>query len=449
MIMREEQISASADAHAAGDRDMEINGGLGVLRSMPTTFAVDLMAGSIQKFYATTTIQPFGVAPSEIRRYFPTGFTDQNFRAIDLPLLDEARQGVIDIQGLIFSRNRGGVETVTGVGVARAVVTGEGSGVYYYPAAVRVVDYWEKDPVIDPIFGKNGGMMYVFRKPVDGPLPDQDLGWPHLPSSPFSTYVSTVRDDAHVLFCCGLLKIDSGKYTYVLVKIKHTGEPCEGFGDNGVQIISAASDQDALQWNDYAMQADGGITLVGVTAAQDAGVVMRYTSEGASDSSYGEAGKIIIRAEPFACQLTHVCVSVTGEATVLTLVSAPEPYAAVIRLLNNGEADKTFNEGAPFKVTSLTANKPCLAVDSKGRVIVAGESAMTPQVACAVRITPSGILDDEFGEGGSKEYSTLKPFQKVVIISGADILATTDDPAIPGFREIAKLFGEASEDPSS
>ncbi len=445
--------------HHAGDRDVTFDRD-GVIRSVTRRFAADptdTADTTEQKIYMSLTVDPIGTDSSELFRYNADGTMDRDFPRVQITAIDEKMTAVIDIQRLIFTESKveagttstAGTKKTTGtitcVGVTRALVkTGDSAttGVYYYPAAVRIT----ADGEMDQTFGNKGVMLYKYGKERDGDGTDANTL-----SSVFTSYPSTVQSGGDILFCCGLIDLEKDKHAFALVKFKYDGQPDRSYGVNGVKVISTATDTAPPQWKDYGVDDKGDLTLVGATSSFDAGIVTRYGADGELDTNYGpnHDGTQILQINGLKSHITQIHVSKEGATTLLFTVDSPDTPVAVVRLVKSGESDPEFNGGKPVLIGDIKKDNVRFAVDRKERIVVSGESVTSPGVARLVRIASSGTPDTSFGDSGIKDYPTLTPFACVVIQNQSDILASTIDTTIIKSQVIVRLFGETVEDPNS
>jgi uncharacterized delta-60 repeat protein len=447
MIMSNKSAAGDVNVgHHAGDRDVNFAED-GVIRSVTRTFAADPTTAIEQKFYMSLTVKPIGTDASELFRYNADGTMDHDFPRVQITAINEEMSAVIDIQRLIFSQPKGKsgaastAGTITCVGVTRALVrTGdEGStGIYYYPAAVRIT----AEGKMDQTFGTKGVMLYKFGKERDGSgnKPDEQ-------SAPFNSYPGTLQSGGDSLFCCGLLDQKVNRYAFALVKFKNDGLPDLSYGDRGVNVIAKATDSNAAHWKDYGVDAAGDLTLVGATSTWDAGIVTRYGADGEVDTTYGpnHDGTQTLKINGLNSYINQIHVSEEGATTLLFAVDSLDTPVAVVRLVKSGEQDPQFNDGKPVLIGDIEKDNVRLAVDRNERIVVSGESLTSPGVARVVRLASNGTPDTSFGNSGVNEYPTLTPFSRVVIQNQSDILAVTVDRTWVDVPVIVRLFGESVE----
>ncbi|QSB18064.1 hypothetical protein JN403_15875 [Pseudomonas sp. 15A4] len=207
-----------------------------------------------------------------------------------------------------------------------------------------------------------------------------------------------------------------------------------------------------MLWLDYGIDGDGSITLagsrqgVGVTE----GVVARYTSDGLLDSGFGVDGEQIIKLRTAGNSVKRVTVSKAGEVTMLVSVQDPPGAVkfAVAKLDRSGNPDELFNGGKALLLNEMGGASNVfvsMEVGTDGRIIVAGEDAITKKHARLTRIMPNGALDTEFGNTGSRTYDELWAFLRLAIQNGTDILAIAHDADsnFPSEQLLVRFFGDA------
>ncbi|MCY7345055.1 MAG: FG-GAP-like repeat-containing protein [Pyrinomonadaceae bacterium] len=165
-----------------------------------------------------------------------------------------------------------------------------------------------------------------------------------------------------------------------------------------------------------ARQPDGKIVAVGSANGGAFGLV-RYTSTGSLDTSFGSGGKVTtlfsdIRSSQAASSLV---IQPDGKIVVAGMVlldfSAPQfnhYNFGLARYNTDGSLDTTFGTNG-LVITDIAANKAdvpvALALQSDGKIVAAGfnGAAQSPQIPSdfvLVRYNSNGSLDPTFGAGG-------------------------------------------------
>lgn len=144
---------------------------------------------------------------------------------------------------------------------------------------------------------------------------------------------------------------------------------------------------------------------------------------GELDSSFGEAGRVIVTPPPDAGEwgTAHAVLPDGGVVVAGTAAPARSGYAfLVLRLLPDGRLDPSFGSGGRVWTDLVTVGWPGLegavagdavslgtsaayavGIQADGRILVAGTTASGASSAFAlVRYLPDGRLDPDFGSGG-------------------------------------------------
>jgi uncharacterized delta-60 repeat protein len=143
-----------------------------------------------------------------------------------------------------------------------------------------------------------------------------------------------------------------------------------------------------------ALALDPTATTAYVAGTGSAGAqVLHLTSVGAVDATFGTNGVVLLA--PLGSAATAIAVQPDGKL----IVGGPPQFVA--RLLPNGSFDTTFgNAGvaaiAPMTFTSLDA----VAVQSDGRIVIAGRTPTTPGTATIMRLLADGSVNPTYGTGG-------------------------------------------------
>ncbi|MBD8597565.1 MULTISPECIES: hypothetical protein [unclassified Pseudomonas] len=439
--MSNPRTNQASRAHQAGDLDTHF-AGAGYLIDVARTFAPDPTLSADQKFYATGFGGVLGTTASTISRYTADGALDTDTTGSGratwqwpLPSVDEAKRAVLDVQGLIFGKNDAGVDTITCVGVTWETVSARASSFNYFPAAIRL----EASGEPDKSFGEGGVKIYPFvQDPIENPAWDRR-------SPAYRSYRATRQAQGGFLFSCPLIAGISKKAMYVVVKVNSDGSPDKSYGDDGVLVISPPAGVDAPTWTDYGIDNAGDMTLVGAEHGYGNGVLSRYGSDGKLDGGYGTGGILVYSVATVDSYITQIHVSPDdGSTTLLLSLGEPRQCAAVARLLKDGSSDPDFNQGMPVVLTDVVVPLANLAVDVKGRTVVAGRSVIDPTVLRVIRLTSAGQFDASFGANGSQGYPTLLGVDGMAIQNGVDILLRTNDTDEVDINtaELVRIFGE-------
>jgi uncharacterized delta-60 repeat protein len=172
------------------------------------------------------------------------------------------------------------------------------------------------------------------------------------------------------------------------------GDP--GFGDDGLVTVNFGVGLSGL--TAIAQQSDGKLIAAGAT--QEAIIVLRATTSGELDTSFGTGG---VAALPFglpANGIEHNQIAVAVQADDAIIVTGALPGGGfdacvfcgpVARLTSDGTLDTSFGSGGVFLADNLPRG---IAVTPAGKVLVGGATGTLLQ------LTSSGAPDVSFGSAG-------------------------------------------------
>jgi uncharacterized delta-60 repeat protein len=158
-----------------------------------------------------------------------------------------------------------------------------------------------------------------------------------------------------------------------------------------------------------AVQPDGKILLAGTLFARPGNselFVIRLHSGGRLDRSFGGDGLRRINITPGHDLAQALLVQPDGKILLAGAAScAPDCYNhfLAVRLLPDGRRDRSFGAGGVVKVDfpySLNEAAWSAALDSRGRIVLAGGLQLSGHDMAVVRLLPGGRLDRRFGDDG-------------------------------------------------
>ncbi|MGH7178058.1 MAG: SdrD B-like domain-containing protein [Tepidisphaeraceae bacterium] len=193
--------------------------------------------------------------------------------------------------------------------------------------------------------------------------------------------------------------------------------PTDSFGTAGKVIIRYSFTAIASSFNSVGIQSDGKILLAGnvttrsrVTFVEKSqGFLVRLNSDGNVDSSYGASGySTVYLSDRATTQLTKMLLQPDGKSLIVG--EAGDDWL-IGRVNSNGYFDTTFGEAPArlgYRVYDLGGSDWArgVAVDSIGRIIVAGEaddSVGKANIAVG-RFLSDGALDRSFGTNGQSLF---------------------------------------------
>lgn len=213
-----------------------------------------------------------------------------------------------------------------------------------------------------------------------------------------------VQDDGKIV--AAGVTISGGHAAFLVVRYNSDGTKDTGFGANG-KLVTAVGGRDDFG-RSVLLQSDGKIVVAGdaFNGSDYDFAVVRYTSAGAVDTSFGNGGATVT---PIGSSYDHgYCAAFQGDGKILiagTSGNGNDADFALARYTAGGVLDSTFGTGG--RVTTAVASGSeegfGLAVQGDGKIIVAGYSVTVPgsRVEFAiVRYLSTGALDSGFGAGG-------------------------------------------------
>jgi uncharacterized delta-60 repeat protein len=203
-----------------------------------------------------------------------------------------------------------------------------------------------------------------------------------------------------------------------------------GFAQGGVFKISMGVGNDIA--NAVAMDAEGNIVLVG-TGHDDVGAigftVLRLNSDGGLDTSFANAGKMVLRLGTGTNQgqdvATQVAIDPEGRLVITgTVMNEMQKELGVVRLTSNGARDATFgNQGQLIIAVSEGDDEAtALAVQPDSKVLVAVSVFKNGKRGVALyRLAANGGFDT-FGEQSSAVGGSLSTVNQINVLADGKIL---------------------------
>jgi uncharacterized delta-60 repeat protein len=182
------------------------------------------------------------------------------------------------------------------------------------------------------------------------------------------------------------------------------GAPRSAAGSTGVADSASRDSAYAL-----AIQKDGKLVAAGSSNGRFA--LARYRTDGRLDGNFGRGGAVFANGGRAGAELLAVAVQRDGKILAgggqQSLPARQEVRGALLRFTSNGKPDRTFGRGGQirtaFKVLALTLQR-------NGAIVVAGAQHASSAAACSrngscvesvlARYTVHGVLDRSFGTSG-------------------------------------------------
>ena len=154
------------------------------------------------------------------------------------------------------------------------------------------------------------------------------------------------------------------------------------------------------------VQRDGKVLVAGATSNSSVNarlLLARYTDTGELDSDFGDGG--VVTAQIWASTRAEDMV-LLSDGKILVAASGGRDFA-VLRFNRDGSPDDTFgNDGKVITATELRDEASALALQSDGKIILAGwASGVEGNATVVARYNADGSLDHRFGDRG---FATTK-----------------------------------------
>jgi uncharacterized delta-60 repeat protein len=210
---------------------------------------------------------------------------------------------------------------------------------------------------------------------------------------------------------------------FTLVRYTSGGRLDRSFGQGG-KLVTRFGGQDFAAASSLAIS-PGGKVVVGGWAhfppKLSTTAVVRYTPAGKLDRAFGRNGKLLITSGPSANAL-----AIQADGKLVVAGSGGGGFA-LARYTQRGRLDRSFGRGGkvvtPFGRASSSANVNAAAIQPDRKIVVAGWAAAStwaPEKFALARYNPDGTLDRSFGNHG-------RVTTKLGLLNGADGLVVQPD----------------------
>ena len=275
-------------------------------------------------------------------------------------------------------------------------------------------------------------------------------------------------DDGRYLACGTFNSVGTG-FDFDIARFNSNGSLDLTFDGVGY-VVAAQTGPD--QCNALAVQADGKIVAAGLTGATGRPQValVRYTSSGTLDASFGTGGLLTINAAATASGASEaraLVIQPDGKLLIAGYAFGPGNSELLVMRLNgaDGSLDASFGTGGitrtPVGTSEDIANAMVRQPD--GRIVVAGSAIAADgrRDFALARYTTAGVLDPSFGTGGlvttavgpshDDAYALiLMPWGRLVAAGSAHINTSTaeTDLAVVAYNadgSLDRYFGNAGK----
>ena len=264
------------------------------------------------------------------------------------------------------------------------------------------------------------------RYDTDG-SPDTSFGGAHtgLVTTDFGSgsydqaYALAIQSDGKLLVAGMSDASSSGDFALALARYNADGSLDTSFGLAHTGFVTTDVGSHSYEAaHALAIQSDGKIVVAGASDASGSGdfALARYTADGSLDTSFGPGGTGLVTTDFGGSsndQASALAIRSDGRIVVAGYRSNPISYDfALARYTADGSLDSSFGPGGNGLVTTDFGGDSrdfayALAIQSDGKILVAGESDVSGSVDFALaRYTADGSLDTSFGPGGSGLVTT-------------------------------------------
>lgn len=203
----------------------------------------------------------------------------------------------------------------------------------------------------------------------------------------------------------GYIYSSSGSTTDVLViRLNADGTLDNTFGTAGIVITNLGTDEVA---EDIVLQDDGKILLAGYH--NDRFMVLRYTTNGTLDNTFGTGGKASANVGVSICFGQSLVIQNDGKIIVggLGFNDASNYAFSMARFNTDGTLDNNFADNGTkiFNIGQGHDFMTAIALQSDGKIIAGGHTWVANQPTlqydfAAARLNPDGSIDNTFGNQG-------------------------------------------------
>jgi uncharacterized delta-60 repeat protein len=249
---------------------------------------------------------------------------------------------------------------------------------------------WNADGSLDPTFGAGGKIVFGFA-----------------PSSRERALALQIATDGKLIVGGAARGGGLPAGNFLVARLNADGSLDATFGSGGKTI----TDFGALgEVHGLAIDAGGRIVAVGGTFSINGGatwgkafIAARYNADGSLDTSFG-GGKVStgFAGDLYGAAANDVVVQSDGKVVSVGWIGRGNSRATVVRHNADGTLDSGFGQGGTVVLDEPAGGSGLggIALDSRGRIVVAGDAAGASLDFELARLRTDGRLDPRFGTGG-------------------------------------------------
>ena len=242
------------------------------------------------------------------------------------------------------------------------------------------------DGGIDQSFGVNAGLTQI------------DLGTDHY------VYATLVQPDGKILVA-GYANDGMNQKDFAIIRLTTDGWLDEDFSDDGMLIFSFGSQEDECRAIE--LQPDGKIVLTGYAFSgmnKDLALA-RLNPDGSFDTTFSTDGKLTL--DLLGADDIPTCIAVQPDGKIVVggyFYNTSSLYCTygAVRFKASGDIDNSFGNNGIVTIDISSHNDMAqdIAIQSDGKIVLAGQSDGTNVDYSAVRLLPNGALDTTFNTDG-------------------------------------------------
>lgn len=234
-------------------------------------------------------------------------------------------------------------------------------------------------------------------------------------ASVVASYGNGMTQDAQGrILVLGDVFIDATGYDIAVWRYNSDGMPDTSFDGDGIVIINNAAGGNNWDKSSYgiAVDAAGKIVIAGFSrnvALKYEVVVIRLTSDGALDPSFGTGGIVRYdRGMGMENYANDMAIDSSGRIVVAGYAGGAEhDDLMLLRLTSSGELDSSFGTGGAVFLDAVpgysgSVEAKSVVLDASGRIVLSG--TVNSNVAGIFRYTDAGVLDTTFNDDGIVTY---------------------------------------------
>ncbi len=207
-----------------------------------------------------------------------------------------------------------------------------------------------------------------------------------------------IQSDGKVVVA-GVANIN-GSAAFAIARYHSDGSLDTSFSGDGILTSKISSSFDIA--NGLAIQNDGKLVVAG--RGDDSFAVVRYNTNGSLDSSFGDGG-VVTTQVGFGSAASSLAIQSDGKIVVAGTGGSGffNESFALVRYNADGGLDTTFGGGDGIVTTAIgndVDNANALAIQSDGKILVAGQTYGFDYAFAVVRYNSDGSLDTTFDGDG-------------------------------------------------